>query len=69
MYSHQAFPAILYKLVDGNVTANIAKNQPEKDAMIADGWADTPAKYGMITAPSHEQLNAPKESKTLTVKK
>ena len=69
VYSHQAFPAILYKQTDGNVMANIAKNQPEKDAMLADGWAETPAKFGMITAPSHEQLTAPKESKTLTVKK
>ena len=60
-YVYQAFPCMLYKPLDGKLSAVLVHNDEDKAARIAEGYADSPAKFGVITAPSFEQMNAPAE--------
>lgn len=55
VYTFQEFPKMLYKQADGKLSASIANNQAEFDAMTADGCKESPAEFGIVTAPSYEQ--------------
>ena len=61
VYVHQSYPCMLYKPLDDKLSAILVHNDAEKAARIAEGYADSPAKFGVITAPSFEQMNSPAE--------
>jgi hypothetical protein len=69
-YSYVAVPAMMYKEMDGKISAKIANTQAELTQMSGDGWKDSPAKFGHIGAPSFEQINemaAAKDAKSSTL--
>jgi hypothetical protein len=55
LYVHQEFPRMMYTQKNGKVSAKIVRNQEELDS-LGDGWAKNPIAFGLITAPSFEQL-------------
>ena len=61
VYSHQKYPCMLYKPVDDKLSAILVHSDDEFTSRLADGYADSPAKFGIVTAPSFEQINAPAE--------
>ena len=62
VYTHQEFPRMLYrKKPDGVIAAGIVKNAEEMATMIEQGWETTPAAFGLVTAPSFDQVQAAKE--------
>lgn len=63
-YEHQDFPCFLYKQENGKTKARIVKNADEKTALSADGWAATPAAFGVVTTPSFEQRIASEQKRS-----
>jgi hypothetical protein len=61
VYAYQAYPCMLYRPMDDKLAAILVHDDAEKAARIAEGYADSPAKFGIVTAPSFEQNNAPLE--------
>lgn len=55
VYVHQSFPAMRYGLKDGRIVARVANNERENQALMDEGFSDTPAKFGYIGAPSFEE--------------
>ena len=55
-YAYVAFPAMMYRLKDGKMTARIVTSQAESDALSNIGFADSPAAFGVITNPSQEEM-------------
>lgn len=53
-YKHQEFPKMLYAKIEGRVRADIAKDQTDLDNMTARGFVDSPAAFGLETAPSKD---------------
>jgi hypothetical protein len=49
---------MLYLLKDDRLIANIAKNEQEAAALIGSGYRDSPAKWGVTTCPSFDQIQA-----------
>lgn len=56
-YTHQEYPKTLYKLDGDVIRALIVANAGEQSHLGA-GWEQTPAAFGVLTAPSHDQLMA-----------
>ena len=54
-YAHQEYPKTLYKLDGDVIRARIVADVTEH-SRIGPGWEQTPAAFGMFTAPSHEQM-------------
>lgn len=50
----QNYPCMRYKLVDGRIKA-AQVNTDDEELALGDGWEDSPAKFGAITAPTFEQ--------------
>lgn len=63
VYVHRPFPAMLYKVnTEKKLMACIVQNDAELKSRAADGWENSPEKFGIFTAPSFEQINAMKEA-------
>ena len=58
VYVHQSFPCMLYKMRGETVTACIVQDADQLAQRTADGWADSPAKFGIVTAPTFDQVAA-----------
>lgn len=59
-YVHQEYPKMLYKLMGEVIKAEIVMNDKDRDAKLEDGWATNPAKFGYLTAPSFDEVQAMK---------
>jgi hypothetical protein len=60
VYVYQKFPSMLYKLNGEKLMAAIVQNEEELSKRTADGWKDSPEAFGILTAPSFDQINAQK---------
>lgn len=56
VYVHQSLPAMMYGWFENRVRAAIANTRAELDDLIAAGYKDTPAAFGIITAPDAEEV-------------
>ncbi len=54
VYVHKDFPAMLYSKNGKGITAKMVNSQSEIDALGKD-WADTPAAFGLVTAPTFSE--------------
>lgn len=61
VYVHQIYPAMRYGMKDGRIVARIANNERENQALLAEGFTDTPATFGYIGAPSFDEHLAIKD--------
>lgn len=51
-YKYQAWPSMMYRQrADGTIEARLVNSQAE-----ANGWEDSPAKFGFVTAPTFEEV-------------
>lgn len=67
LYSYKQFPCLMYASKNGKITARIVKTKEELDS-LGDGWSDTPASFGVVTAPSFEQaLQAKNETADVVI--
>lgn len=57
-YEYVEYPRMLYKKVDGKVSAKVVENDTDRDDSLADGWVKNPMECGVITAPSFEEAQA-----------
>lgn len=62
VYAHQSFPKMIYKMRGEVVLAEIVNNTVEHQDKLTAGWRDSPADFGIITAPSFDQIRAQGES-------
>lgn len=67
VYTHKSFPAMLYKKAGGRVVVQIAQGQADMDRMKNEGFTPNLAELGIITAPSHDQIQALKAGGTSTI--
>jgi hypothetical protein len=56
VYVHQEYPRLIYKLDGDVIKARLVHSDAERDPLLADGWAKTPADFGYIGAPSFEEV-------------
>ena len=55
IYVHQEYPRLMYSLAaPGKIVARIAHNAADLRA-LGEGWEKTPAAFGYISAPSHDE--------------
>lgn len=62
-YQFQEFPRYVYFKKDEKITVRIANNEAEKQTALAQGAALSVSEFGMITAPSFEQILEMKQKK------
>lgn len=62
IYKHQDYPWMIYRSVEGKISARIVQNKTEHDKYSAEGWKNSPAEFGLITAPSFDQALAMREA-------
>jgi hypothetical protein len=63
VYVHLSYPKMLYKPnAAGRLAAIVVKDDVEHKAKIAEGFKESPADFGVVTAPSFEQHQAMKAS-------
>lgn len=68
VYYHQHFPKAMFRLDDdGNVESRTFVTQEALDA-AGDEWVDSPAKLGVTTHPSQEELEAKREAERAKVR-
>ena len=60
-YVHQEYPRMLYAKREGRVVARVVNSAGERNA-LGDGWETTPAKFGILTAPSFDELLAMRDA-------
>lgn len=58
VYEYKPYPAMRYKPENGAIRASQVNTEAEELA-LGDGWYDSPAKFGAITAPTFEQSRLP----------
>ena len=69
IYTHKAYPKIVYGQVDGKVVAKQVNSDTEQ-VQLGEGWEESPEAFGIITSPSFEQTQElAAKPKTLSVKK
>lgn len=56
VYTHQPYPALRYKKVDGKIRAVLVKTVADDAERKAAGWEDSPAKFGYVGAPDYETV-------------
>lgn len=54
----QDFPRMLYTLIGNKISGQQVHSQDEQDA-LGEGWFDSPAAFGAVTAPTFEQTRQP----------
>lgn len=57
VYQHQNLPAMLYIKENGRIKADIADSKEEYDEKVKLGFVDSPAKIGVVTSPSFEEVS------------
>lgn len=62
VYVHQAYPKMLFKLESGRIRVTIVDAERAHKIHQKDGWAESPAEFGYIGAPSQEQILDAKEA-------
>lgn len=55
VYEHQEFPKVMYTLENGQPRGIQVDSLEQLDALDPAKWFDTPAKFGLITAPTFDQ--------------
>lgn len=55
VYSHVEYPRMMYAEKNDRLVAKIVHSEAEM-LSLGDGWKKTPADFGVITAPSFEQM-------------
>ena len=66
-YQYQPYPKMLFAKVGEKLKAIVVQSEDEAAAKKAEGYEESPAAFGYVTAPTFEEVHAPR--KTLTVKK
>lgn len=59
VYRYQPFPAFRYCKVGENIQARLVTSEAEARTLGAE-WKDSPAEFGFVGAPTHEQARAAK---------
>ena len=62
VYVHQAYPKMLYKLEAGRIRVTQVNDERAFKVYAKDGWAESPAEFGYIGAPSQEEILDAKEA-------
>ena len=62
VYVHQEFPKMLYKAEDGRIRVTQVDSDRSAKVHLKDGWSESPEEFGLITAPSQEQILDAKEA-------
>jgi hypothetical protein len=57
VYVHQEFPRVMYGLEGGKIVAAVVNSEHESMS-LGKGWEKSPAAFGVITCPNHEQTLA-----------
>jgi hypothetical protein len=60
VYAHQDYPRHMYAAKDGGGVRAIQVNSKDEEDALGEEWHYSPAKFGVLTAPSIEQLQAAK---------
>lgn len=54
IYSYKEFPAFVYAMKNGKISAKIVHSADEVKS-LGEGWEKSPAAFGLVSAPSFEQ--------------
>lgn len=66
-YQYQPYPQMLFAKVGEKIRAVVVQNADEAQKKRAEGYEDSPAAFGVVTAPTFDEVHS--KPRTLTVKK